>query len=598
MRADFSAVMRKKLEESPIFKKAFIRIFSLSLAMAIIFSAISFNIFIYFLKTEINIFFIFFITVLVSVSIGALSGFLVFGNMFFHIKLVARELSKDEPRWDWLDKEYIESDIRVMYLTMKKLHLAVSLQSRLVSVAKIATQVAHDIRSPLVALDLAVRGIREIPKELYTLIQNATNRIHDIANNLLVEYKTSQNSSNLEGIAETYSKELIYLIIKEIISEKRIEYKDKNIQIKFSATDDVPFLFTEIKPSLFKIIISNIINNSIESIKLKGEVNVTLKEIDNLIEIQVIDNGCGIPEAVIPKITNNGFSYNKDNGNGIGLFHANENVKKMGGILSLKSELYKGTVVSILLPKATEPTWATTKIDISNAKKIIVLDDDESIHNVWRDKLSNFSELAIFSFRSTDQLKTQLLDMSDIDLFLIDYHFNNSSKTGIDIINDLKIDNRVIIVTSKFNEKIIQKECLKNKINILPKPLLQFLDKKHLSSNSKYLNKEAKFCDHNYVLVDDSQIVIDTWQLKAIEKKINFAGFTEISKFLNFIKTISKDSSIYIDYSLKNDIKGTDLAEEVFQKGFKNIYIATGYEPDYFALPHYITKVVGKEPQF
>src|SRR5690348_5110745 len=46
----------------------------------------------------------------------------------------------------------------------------------------LAAGVAHDIRSPLTALDIIIKDIKNIPEEQRIIIRNSANRIHDIAN--------------------------------------------------------------------------------------------------------------------------------------------------------------------------------------------------------------------------------------------------------------------------------------------------------------------------------------------------------------------------------------------------------------------------------
>lgn len=51
------------------------------------------------------------------------------------------------------------------------------------------TQVSHDIRSPLAALEMISGSINELPEEKRIIVRSAINRIRDIANSLLKENK-------------------------------------------------------------------------------------------------------------------------------------------------------------------------------------------------------------------------------------------------------------------------------------------------------------------------------------------------------------------------------------------------------------------------
>ena len=51
------------------------------------------------------------------------------------------------------------------------------------------TQVVHDIRSPLAAINTALLDVASIPESKRIMIRNAAKRINEIANNLLLQSK-------------------------------------------------------------------------------------------------------------------------------------------------------------------------------------------------------------------------------------------------------------------------------------------------------------------------------------------------------------------------------------------------------------------------
>lgn len=55
------------------------------------------------------------------------------------------------------------------------------------------------------------------------------------------------------------------------------------------------------------------------------------------------------------------------------------------------------------------------------------------------------------------------------------------------------------------------------------------------------------------------------------------------------------DFGIYVDFSLGNGIKGTEFAREIYQLGFSEINLATGYDANAIQVPSFIFKVVSKE---
>jgi hypothetical protein len=75
-------------------------------------------------------------------------------------------------------------------------------------------------------------------------------------------------------------------------------------------------------------------------------------------------------------------------------------------------------------------------------------------------------------------------------------------------------------------------------------------------------------------------------------------AFKSVDEFLEGSSTLDRSVPIYIDSNLGNGIRGEVEAKRLFDLGFKNIYLATGYEPDKFPNLPYLSGVVEKEPVF
>jgi signal transduction histidine kinase len=60
-------------------------------------------------------------------------------------------------------------------------------------VGLLASQVAHDIRSPLAALEMVNEELSALPEDLRLLVRNAVGRIKDISNNLLESNRSAHS---------------------------------------------------------------------------------------------------------------------------------------------------------------------------------------------------------------------------------------------------------------------------------------------------------------------------------------------------------------------------------------------------------------------
>ncbi len=101
---------------------------------------------------------------------------------------------------------------------------------------------------------------------------------------------------------------------------------------------------------------------------------------------------------------------------------------------------------------------------------------------------------------------------------------------------------------------------------------------------------------YDWVLIDDDPLVHLTWKLMAQEKNKIFIGFKSFEEFKNEIDKIDRNSNIYIDSNLGNEIKGEEIAKVIYSENFCNLFLATGYDKTEFSSLHFIKAVIGKEP--
>jgi len=349
----------------------------------------------------------------------------------------------------------------------------------------LAAQVAHDIKSPLAALEMIIQSTSSISEDKRILIRSAVCRVRDIANNLLLTHRKANENLNEEGgYNEPLTCQLAATLIENILTEKRLEFRSK-IAIKidsFLHSEESYGLFIKVPLSNFKRVISNIINNSVESIKNSGTVNVILKQNINDVKILIQDTGVGISPKVISMLGQPGVSYGKSNGNGLGIFHANKILANCAGNLHIDSTLNEGTTVKIVLPKANQPTWFTKNIIIKPDHIICIIDDDESIHQIWDKRFSKdnlpYETINVYHFSSP----TELLSWYDTHkniirniLYFCDYEFLKNDINGIEIIRKLCIESQSVLVTSHYEEQKIQNNCLKFGIKLLPKCMAAYV---------------------------------------------------------------------------------------------------------------------------
>ena len=97
------------------------------------------------------------------------------------------------------------------------------------------------------------------------------------------------------------------------------------------------------------------------------------------------------------------------------------------------------------------------------------------------------------------------------------------------------------------------------------------------------------------ILIDDDKFIRLSWSLKAKQLKLNFISFETVENFLSASHNISsEDINIYVDSNLGNGIKGEQESKKIFDLGFHNIFLTTGYEDLNLSPYPWITKIVSK----
>lgn len=290
-------------------------------------------------------------------SITYISFFIMILVVFFLLLIVSIPLARSmQLAIKAIQKTEINEN-QILYLPLRKLVLMAKKSVQLereIAYSKLAIQVAHDIRSPLSALNVVANNLQQIPQESKNLIRLAIQRINNIANDLLKNIKTK--SLTQPSMRHLHFKS----IIDAIILEKRIEFKefsDVSLVSKLKPNfDDQGYA----DPVEIERILSNLINNSVESFELKkGIVNIDLQSESSRICIIISDNGPGIPPEILKKLNEGelGVSYGKQNANsgtGLGVYYAKTKTEAMNGHFTIDSKLGIGTTIHLCFPKALD----------------------------------------------------------------------------------------------------------------------------------------------------------------------------------------------------------------------------------------------------
>ena len=105
-----------------------------------------------------------------------------------------------------------------------------------------------------------------------------------------------------------------------------------------------------INKKLIDRVVQNIISNDLRYTPKGGVIRVIFSKGRQYFYIRIRDNGSGIKRADVPFIFDRGFQSGSGGSKGLGLYMAQDIIKRHGGDITVKSKQGKGTTFTIKLP--------------------------------------------------------------------------------------------------------------------------------------------------------------------------------------------------------------------------------------------------------
>ena len=219
--------------------------------------------------------------------------------------------------------------------------------ARMKTLIKLSRWIAHEVKNPLTPIKLSaeqiLRSLEDKREGYEDLITESIRYIIDETDHLRNISLGFLDISNLDKI-DVSRFDLGDLCRNEIFKLRQIY---KNINFIFESEEKIP----EVRLDKIKItqVLKNLLANSVESIKNReGEILLNLGSKNDMIEIQLKDNGTGIDGQVFNKLFDEDFST-KSSGTGLGLFIVKRIIDLHKGSITFESS-NSGTIVNILLP--------------------------------------------------------------------------------------------------------------------------------------------------------------------------------------------------------------------------------------------------------
>ncbi|HET7497025.1 MAG TPA: ATP-binding protein [Candidatus Eisenbacteria bacterium] len=243
-------------------------------------------------------------------------------------------------------------------------------RDRLASLGALAAGVAHEIRNPLAGIGASAQILaRRLPAgdaraSFATLIVEEVARLDRIVESLLQFARPATPKLARQSLLPALEKAIT------LMHEPAVRQK---VSLVADRAERVPEIYVDVDQILQVIV--NVVKNAIQAMPDGGEIKVGMgvkrkrlversaigrRASDRLesarpipeqevVEIQVQDNGPGIPAATLARVFDPFFTT-RAQGSGLGLSICQTIVREHGGVIAVESTVGQGTTVTIDLP--------------------------------------------------------------------------------------------------------------------------------------------------------------------------------------------------------------------------------------------------------
>ncbi len=222
---------------------------------------------------------------------------------------------------------------------------------------ELIAHISHDLKTPITTIKGYIEGIRDgianTPEKYDRYIQTIYTKSVDL--DRLIDELFLYSKLDLGKVPFVFEGFNLKNYLEDFIEELSFDLEEKDVKLTFEYDKNGDFNIYADREKL-KRVFSNIIENSLKFMdKPKKVLLLTLHSKNGNLEIEISDNGLGIPEESLPFVFNRFYradqSRNKlTGGSGLGLSIAKMIVDEHHGQIRVESKQTHGTKITIVLP--------------------------------------------------------------------------------------------------------------------------------------------------------------------------------------------------------------------------------------------------------
>ena len=214
---------------------------------------------------------------------------------------------------------------------------------------------AHELRTPLTAIrgfaETLANGALSEPQVAQSFLEGIlrqTERLQRLTDDLALLSRAESAEMGYEAAPTSVSA-----VCRETITSVAALARDKGVELQV----DLPkkALVMPLSARALEEVLTNLLENAIKYSKPEGRVVLAARVGDDVLEIDVRDEGIGIPARYHARIFERFFRVDQgrsrqEGGSGLGLAIVRHLVNRMGGTIAVKSAVGRGSRFRVTLP--------------------------------------------------------------------------------------------------------------------------------------------------------------------------------------------------------------------------------------------------------
>ena len=204
----------------------------------------------------------------------------------------------------------------------------------------LAASIAHDIRNILASINVQISlGVDE-PEKALAYVGDSLGRFNVLAHRLLSYAKPHQAALEHLDLCEVLSK--VFILIEA-------QFNISKVTLESNCPESPVFVMGD--EGRLEHLIVNLLLNSLNAVKAKGTVRVTVESNERSVVLVVSDNGQGMSTEMSEKLFQP-FATTRSNGFGLGLYSCKQIALEHQGTIECSSQLGQGTSMKVTFPRA------------------------------------------------------------------------------------------------------------------------------------------------------------------------------------------------------------------------------------------------------